>query len=175
MIEDTASISGASGHDDTQSDQDSVGGYKSFSEDNSREIEMKDLNISKLVGTENDSKLENSEIEEIDGSKILPEDSLNDDENTEDSVESKEDLNDEDEEKLSFAGMSCAYKEYLLITTRNQIKPIHVTGLSLYPYKHQKTSGSLMFSCGRERDRGMKWVKQFKDTFEFFSKLTTNT
>ena len=124
MIEDTASTSGASGtsgHDDTQSDQDSVGEYKSFSEDSSGGIEMKDLNISKIVGTENDSKLENNEIEEIDGSKFLPEESLNDHENSEDSDESKRDLNDEDEDKVSFAGMSCAYSECLLITLQCQI------------------------------------------------------
>ena len=117
MIEDAGSTSGTSGHDDTQSDQDSVGDYKSFSEDSSREIEMKDLNISKIVSTENDGNLENSEIEEIDGSKLLPEESLKDHENIEDSaVERKGDLNEEDEDKVSYAGMSCAYSEYLLIT-----------------------------------------------------------
>ena len=122
MNEDAASTSGASGtggNDDTQSDQDSVEEYKSFSEDNSREIEMKDLNISKIVSTENDGNVENSEIEEIDGSKLLPEESLNDHENSEDSVESKGGLNEED--KVSYAGMRCAYSECFLITLQCQI------------------------------------------------------
>ena len=44
--------------------------------------------------------------------------------------------------------------------------PFHATVSFYAPWKHQKTSNFLMFSEGRERSRGMKWINNLCDAIK---------